>query len=138
MGFLQCTYRRNGQDWPSRRHYLAALACSMTGQRLRVSLGDPLYRRVYWSNASPRVGLGPSAVFPADLQHMAKVLADRRPRLILTYGRIASEAVFSAIQMSGLCEVEVVVYNHPNARGLDARDWERYGASVRETWEKLS
>ncbi len=109
------------------------LAKSMSGKRLVKAFG-PHYRDIWWENASPQRGEHPGAVFPADTDHMWKVIYDVKPDAILGFGSVAAKglnAMFAVDAMVPLFKsTDPVIFSkdgllhhthffpHPNCRGL--------------------
>ena len=95
---------------------------SLTGRRLKQVFGD-LTEDIIWENASPEIGGKSSAVFKADLDHVLRLIEGERPDVILTFGKIATSAIFQLKQ--GLYPSEAVISPahvwgpHPAARHPD-------------------
>lgn len=74
----------------------------------------PTCREWVWENASPKIGDRPGAVFPADYEHLRAALFEEQPKVILAFGRIASDA------LGGLArdfDLPLFCGPHPASRG---------------------
>lgn len=114
--FLQNAYRKNGNGYRNREHWLGRMWLSHTGSRLKEMLPDG--SQVYIENANPRVGKETNSMFPPDLKHMQKVIDEVNPDVILGCGKIAQK---------GLSEmgVEYISAPHPAWRALSRKETER-------------
>jgi len=122
--FLQNAYRKNGNGYRNREHWLRRMWLSHTGSRLKEMLPDE--SQVYVANANPRVGKETGAVFPPDLEHMQKIIDEINPELILGCGKVAQK---------GLSEigVEYVSAPHPAWRALSKKETERICKKIKLT-----
>lgn len=96
-----------GGKWP-RASWLAALAGSRSGRRLRLLIPDP----DRCENTTPIVGATPGSKVPPDPEHITNVLERRRPRVVVACGRQAEAALVR------LWEGPLLVVPHPAARVL--------------------
>lgn len=89
--FLQNAWspRYAGGVWP-RAWWVAALSRSRSGQRLSFMIGDAFDR---CENTTPIVGATPGSIVPPDFDHIRQVLSERDPRLVITCGKQAEEAL---------------------------------------------
>lgn len=78
-----------GGTWP-RPSWLRALARCRSGQRLKLMIGDNFD---WCDNITPIVGPFPESIVPADPQHIAAVIAERAPGMIVACGKHAEEAL---------------------------------------------
>jgi hypothetical protein len=69
-----------------------AFCRARSGERLIRNLGRELFSSFEWENASPQIGRESGAKFPADLQHINKWIAVRKPDLIVAFGQVAEKA----------------------------------------------
>lgn len=83
VAFLQNPWKKEG-TYQSRRHWIAALHLSRSGQRLRL-LESPEVE-IYYENANPKCADNPKTVHPADVAHMREVLTLQQPEIIITLG----------------------------------------------------
>lgn len=82
---------RNGEEY-RRRLMVYALAQSHSGRRLRAQFGD-LFLTIRWEEVSPQIGSHSASVFPADHDHIRRLLAEVRPDVVLGFGALAREAL---------------------------------------------
>ncbi len=115
VGFLQNAWfkqperlRRHSPE-TRRRIWLYALYHSYTGKKLRQHLGA-VYDDVHWENASPLVATHSTKAYRADYDHIAGVLTDQSPDVVLAFGQIASDALAKCWHGHLLCGP------HPAAR----------------------
>lgn len=128
LAFLQCQwfknpdavraiYAKHATDLDRRAKLNARFLFreSLTGKRLRYAFGD-LCREVVWEEVSTEIGGGSSAVFPANAGHMCSVLNHHRPSIVMTFGKIAADAM-RRIDCDGLDRpYKVICGPHPAAR----------------------
>lgn len=77
-----------GREWP-RKAWLRALERSRSGKRLRL-LGLPWDA---YHNTTPEVGPKPSSKLPPRPAHIQVILEREEPRLVITLGRQAEDAL---------------------------------------------
>ncbi len=108
------------------------LAMSMTGKKLQNAFGG-MYRRIWWDNASPIPCAESSGCQNPDFEHIRHVIREQRPELILTFGRVAQDAILH------IKSVDQMVLNcwHPNARGKTQQELSDFAESVRKTVQRL-
>jgi hypothetical protein len=87
-----------------------ALFQSHTGHRLKQVFGDECIEWE-WDNASPQIGGHSSSCFPADPEHIKAVLEEHRPDVVLTFGKVASDALKKTCN-----SFKLIVGPHPAAR----------------------
>lgn len=113
-------------------YHRRALVVSMSGKRLHSAFGATMFRHIHWDNAST------SFTVYADLEHMCRVIDTHRPQLILTFGRIPTEAMRALRQKSGAVEqIEFMACHHPNARFKTQYDLGKFAAKVIEHVESM-
>jgi hypothetical protein len=123
VAFLQCQWFKNPEH--VRRIYAAHAGDmdrraslnarflfykSPTGKRLMDAFGG-LCDSIVWEEVSPQIAGESSGCFPADLDHMMKVLMHHKPDIVLAFGRLAREAMASYGY-----EFELICGPHPAAR----------------------
>jgi hypothetical protein len=84
----------------------------LTGRRLRMSLGDDLCREIEWEEVSKEVAGESSGAFPPDPKHVAAVLEEVKPDVVLLFGKIAEE-------IEHMVPCKVIKAPHPAARGKE-------------------
>jgi hypothetical protein len=90
-----------------------ALFQSLTGHRLKQVFGDECLEWE-WDNASPQIGSHSASCFPADPEHIKAVLEEHKPDVVLTFGKVASDA------LKKTCDnFKLIVGPHPAARKDD-------------------
>jgi hypothetical protein len=81
---------------PDGREYM--LRCLLfhggrTGKILTASLGKELISQIVWEESTTEISGDAKAIFPADLAHIRGVLNKHRPEAVVTFGKIAAQAV---------------------------------------------
>lgn len=89
------------QEHPERRNrYIQAflfMGC-LTGRRIKAAFGEALCNQIIWEEASPEVGGQAYSSFPADPKHIAKVIVENKPNLVLSFGKIASDGLANVFE----------------------------------------
>jgi hypothetical protein len=104
----------------------ALFAGCLTGRRLRAAFGE-LHEDIHWEEISREIGGHASSVFPADQKHIVEVLANEKPKIILTFGKLAGAAIEPAIS-AALANGDLdwrphmISGPHPAARGVNTVD----------------
>src|SRR4051812_46598313 len=83
---------------PTRERYrrlliarLLFMGC-LTGRRLQAAFGD-VCDSIVWEESTREIAGDPKTIFPPDLIHIRQVLAECEPSVVLTFGKIAWNAV---------------------------------------------
>jgi hypothetical protein len=71
----------------------------LTGRRLRQTFGEDLCEHIEWAEASPRLGAKSSDAFPAEPQHIAKVIRHFNPGIVIGFGKIAANGVLQTMPL---------------------------------------
>jgi len=82
-----------------------------TGQMLLKCWGSNWINHIVFEEASPQVGGKSSSLFPADAVHMASVIEEVEPRLIVALGGIAIDGIRKVET-----KIRVIKGPHPAAR----------------------
>lgn len=64
-----------------------------TGRILQQVFGDAWCERIAWDEASPLIGGHAASSFPADPEHLRRVIAETEPEVIVTFGAIARAGI---------------------------------------------
>jgi len=94
-----------------------------TGRRLRSAFGEELLQTVHFEEASREIAGDSKTICPPDSEHISKSLQQYQPKIVLTFGKIASEAV--APHFNG----RIIQVPHPAARQPGTVDKLRAAAS---------
>lgn len=96
-----------------------------TGLTIKRIFGEKVCDAIWWENASPRWGWRSDHKFPADMDHIARLCEDKRPQIVLTFGRIATDALADLKGQfdSPLRFTDIIAGPHPAAR--DAQKWQK-------------
>lgn len=88
-----------------RRLWLWATANSRSGKRLKVMLGPECFsnERFVLGNTTPVCGVGPDSKLPVDEQHIASLIAEHKPSLVIACGLQAESALTAIWAGSLLC-----------------------------------
>jgi hypothetical protein len=94
----------------------------MTGARLLQAFGEVAFNAIWWDNANPYPTDTSRGARPANIPHMANVLAKHCPLLVLTFGTIAKNGM-SVLQshptLGAYVRALTVLHSpHPNAMGI--------------------
>ena len=108
---------------PDGREYMLRMLLfhgGRTGKILMDTLGEELVNKIVWEESTTEISGNANAVFPADLGHIRRVINKHKPEAVVTFGRIASKAVF--IVANGMMaepadfQFELLCVPHPCAR----------------------
>lgn len=106
------------------------LAGTMSGRRLFEAFGDPLFRQIWWDNATDEIAIGDASIrHPYKVDYIEGVIKKQSPHLILAFGNEASTGV-AATTLS--LPIKVMECHHPNARHKTQEDLNAFAKSVRE------
>lgn len=135
--YLIDKYRENAE------FRMRVLSATATGKILMKMLGS-LYSKIHWNNANPNHGFERDHREPPDPVHMAHVIVDQDPDLVLCFGQAAQHGmvqVLSIIDVTVRPRDNVIItpgkkaimnFPHPQARGIPASQWDRYSKQVFE------
>lgn len=104
---------QNGERYRRRLIEMLLFAGCLTGRRLRAAFGDELLAGIVWEETTRQIAGDPKTIFPTDLEHICGVLAEEKPDVVLTFGKIAYAAV-APVWTGGL-----IAAPHPAARQAD-------------------
>lgn len=98
-----------------------------TGRVLKQVFGEELIRQMVFEETTRKIADNPKTIFPADLEHMGKCVMDHKPKVILTFGKIAEEAVLQLCETQGWGRLQldyvmpVLIHaHHPASRHIDS------------------
>ena len=120
---------RLGEDYRNRIIEFFLFRGCLTGRRIRHAFGDELLAQITWEESTREIAGNPRQIFPPDPAHILAALTLHRPAVVLTFGRIAGDAV-QALWAGPLIRVP-----HPAARQADT--CMRLQTAVRELQEAL-
>jgi len=103
------------------------LETTMSGARLKVAFGEYWFNRIWWDNANPNIPTYGMERLDPDILHIEKVIADQKPKLVLTFGKQAERGVSSSIAAIAL---KVMSCHHPNARFRTQSDLDQFAQDV--------
>lgn len=89
-----------------------------TGRRLRQAFGEARCGEILWEEASTQIGDVAGAVFPADLDHLRRVIVTHQPSLVLAFGTVASVGCESLAPDFGW---KLITGPHPASRAANTR-----------------
>lgn len=101
---------RHGEPYRLRFMAHVLFAGCTTGRRLRLTFGEELIEQILWEETTREIGGSPRTIFPAQPAHIRTVLAEHKPKVVVTFGRIAADALPSL--WNGL----LICAPHPCAR----------------------
>ncbi len=85
----------------------------LTGRRLKASFGAGLLSVIQWEEASREIAGDAKTICAPDFEHINETLSAYQPTVVLTFGKVASDAV--RLCWSG----PLIQCVHPAARGAD-------------------
>jgi hypothetical protein len=85
-----------------------------TGRVLKDVFGEVRCNEIVWDESTREIAGNPRDTFPPDLAHLAALLEEVKPDVVLAFGRIASAALSSMVPAEKL-----IVGPHPTARQAD-------------------
>ncbi len=111
------------------------LATTMTGRRLLTMFGDEWYAGMWIDNANPQATDHSRGWRPANHTHMANVILERFPRVVITMGLTAKRG-FEALRKTGtnnryFSTITHLHCNHPNSMGITMDTLEGFGLMVK-------
>jgi len=90
-------------------HYALFAGC-LTGRRLKYAFEEDVCRRIIWEESTREIASDPRKIFPAQPEHIKAVLEIEKPDVVITFGKIASNA------LAPLWKGRIVTCIHPAAR----------------------
>lgn len=84
---------RYGEGYRVRMIEKLLFAGCVSGRRLRSAFGDELLRTIQWEEASREIAGDSKTICPPDPEHIRETLDAYKPSVVLTFGRVASDAV---------------------------------------------
>ena len=106
------------------------LAQTMSGGRLLNAFGPEMFNRIHWDNVAPNAAVEAAGETDLDMNHVESVIEKTAPNLIITFGKLAEEAMEKSILA---VTIDYMVCHHPNARGKTAGDLGQFAVEV-EAW----
>lgn len=100
---------------------------TMTGNRLVMSFGDELFKRIWWDNAAPSAVDHPRKRSPINMIHVESVINTQSPDLIIAFGELAKEAIDLSVEAM---RKKVMYCHHPNARFKTQSDLDAFAQEV--------
>lgn len=111
---------QEGEELRRRLMTYALFAGCVTGRRLRAAFGQDLCDDIIWEETTREIAGDPKTIFPADYEHIRNALSVHNPSVILTFGRIAHDAVLTVILKDAvLSALPLISSPHPAARQPD-------------------
>lgn len=104
---------RNGEDYRLRLMHLSLFSGCLTGRRIKSAFGDELLKTMHFEEASREIAGDSKTICPPDHDHIRAVLEAQSPDIVLTFGRVASDAVSQ--HWTG----RMIKMPHPAARHAD-------------------
>jgi hypothetical protein len=104
---------RHGEDYRIRLMHMSLFSGCLTGRRIKAAFGDELLKTIYFEEASREIAGDSKTICAPDPDHIRKVLEQRKPSVVITFGRVAFDAVSQ--QWKGA----LIRCPHPAARQAD-------------------
>ena len=115
---------------PERWDYYMLFAGCVSGRRLRAAFGH-LCNEIVWANASPLICGQADACPPADPVHMASVMNQHHPDVVLLFGNIAQDGFTASRAYRD--EIKCVITGpHPACRGRRVLELTRMADQLRD------
>ncbi len=83
-------------------------------KRLASVIGPISFKKIHWENSSREIGGKSASSFPANIEHMEKVINKQLPDVILVFGKIAQQGLNLLTVAPHIAILEAV---HPASRG---------------------
>jgi hypothetical protein len=112
-GQVKRAFERHGEDFRLRFMRYALFAGCLTGRRLLSAFGEDLCDQIIWEETTREIAGDAKTIFPPDLQHMRAVIDKHQPALVISFGKIAAEAV------PQIWSGPKIICPHPAARQVD-------------------
>ncbi len=110
---------RHGEDFRRRFIAYSLFRGCLTGRRLKAAFGV-LCDDIVWEESTREIGGTANSYFPANLDHMIDVARTYKPRIVVTFGAAAWNAVCDVQEKSScLDDCQFVRAMHPAARHPD-------------------
>jgi hypothetical protein len=109
-------YRRNPDKYEALVARFLFMGCK-TGRMLRTAFGVEMCDRIIWCEASPQIGGESSSVFPADPDHIQRLLVKHNPKVVIALGTIAANAIRNMPLLT--LKFDIIIGPHPTARHPD-------------------
>lgn len=90
---LRRAIAKNGEEFRMMFMRYALFAGCKTGRNLKKAFGEELIDRIVFEETTREIAGDPKTIFPADLKHIAACLAHHKPKIVLTFGKIAKDAL---------------------------------------------
>lgn len=116
------------------RHRLNArflFRSSKSGRVLKAGFAD-LCDMIIWEEASPEIGGFSSAKFKPDPKHIAEVIKEHEPTIIITFGRLAQEGEQKARKLLEKKELPKLTIFVPHPASRDKTVVSKYKAIAEE------
>lgn len=104
---------KDGEEFRLKFMRFALFRGCLTGRRLKAAFSEQLCDEIIWEETTREIAGDPKTIFPAQPEHIKDVLEKFQPDVVLTFGKIAEEAV------KPLCSDKVICSPHPAARQPD-------------------
>lgn len=89
---------RHGEEFRVRFMRRALFAGCKTGRNLRKAFGEELIEQIVFEETTREIAGDPKTIFPADLAHIKACLEHHQPKVVLTFGQIALDALLACRQ----------------------------------------
>ena len=109
---LRAMIERDGEAF--RRKFLkyALFAGCLTGRRIKAAFGE-LCDQIVWEEVTRQIGAYAGSAFEPDLEHCRAVLRFEAPNIVITFGRVAADALH---QIKDCGEFYLLELPHPADR----------------------
>lgn len=82
-----------GESYRRRLIRYALFAGCLTGRRLRAAFGPAVCEEIVWEEATQEIAGNSRKVCPPEPEHIRAVLEKHQPAVVITFGRVAGDAV---------------------------------------------
>lgn len=110
------------------------LACTMSGTRLLQAFGPHMFEMIHWDNVAPEAAVEASGKTDVNPDHVEKVISEVEPELIISFGKLAEEALDNSILAEN---IPYMCCHHPNARGHTQAELQEFAISVCSKLEQM-
>ncbi len=119
---------RHGESFRLKFMEYALFAGCTTGRRLKIAFPEYLRKVIVWEETTREIADNPKTIFPAQPDHIRKVIETHQPKIVLAFGKIAADSVFRVLSDMTFApgansrDITFITAPHPAARQTDTLD----------------
>ena len=93
------------------------------------AFGPYWFNKIHWDNVAPKAAVEAAGETDVDPDHVEQIIAEVKPDLIITFGKLAEKAIGNSILAD---RIDFMCCHHPNARGYTMGDLGEFAIRVNE------